>query len=87
MNVAIEAQIKEKEDPKTFSLTLTGEQRKGLRRKEEIIPGKKIFQGNFGFSQEKFFKENFRRTKENFGRTKEISAVFPNSEKNCRFSN
>ena len=30
MNVATETQIKEKEDPKTFSLTLTGEQRKYL---------------------------------------------------------
>ena len=30
MNVATESQIKEKEDPKTFSLTLTGEQRKYL---------------------------------------------------------
>ena len=30
MNVVTETQIKEKEDPKTFSLTLTGEQRKYL---------------------------------------------------------
>ena len=30
MNVATESQIKEKEDPKTFSLTLTAEQRKYL---------------------------------------------------------
>ena len=30
MNVATETQIKEKEDPKTFSLTLTGDQRKYL---------------------------------------------------------
>ena len=30
MNVTTESQIKEKEDPKTFSLTLTGEQRKYL---------------------------------------------------------
>ena len=28
MNVVTETQIKEKEDPKTFSLTLAGEQRK-----------------------------------------------------------
>ena len=30
MNVATESQIKEKEDPKTFSLTLTSDQRKYL---------------------------------------------------------
>jgi len=30
MNIATESQIKEKDDPKTFSLTLTGEQRKYL---------------------------------------------------------
>jgi len=30
MNVATETQIKEKEDPKTFSLTLTAEPRKYL---------------------------------------------------------
>jgi len=30
MNITTETQIKEKEDPKTFSLTLTGEQRKYL---------------------------------------------------------
>ena len=30
MNIATESQIKEKDDSKTFSLTLTGEQRKYL---------------------------------------------------------
>ena len=30
MNIATESEIKEKDDPKTFSLTLTGEQRKYL---------------------------------------------------------
>ena len=30
MNIATESQIKEKEDPKTFSLAQTGEQRKYL---------------------------------------------------------
>ena len=30
MNIATESQIQEKDDPKTFSLTLTGEQRKYL---------------------------------------------------------
>ena len=30
MNITTESQIKEKEDPKTFSLTLTGEQREYL---------------------------------------------------------
>ena len=30
MNIATESQIKEKEDPKTFSLTLTEDQRKYL---------------------------------------------------------
>ena len=30
MNVATESEIKEKEDPKTFTLTLTAEQRKYL---------------------------------------------------------
>ena len=30
MNVVTESQIKEQEDPKTFSLALTGEQRKYL---------------------------------------------------------
>ena len=30
MNIATESQIKEKEDPNTFSLTLTAEQRKYL---------------------------------------------------------
>ena len=30
MNVTTESEVKEKEDPKTFSLTLTGEQRKYL---------------------------------------------------------
>ena len=30
MNIATESEVKEKDDPKTFSLTLTGEQRQYL---------------------------------------------------------
>jgi len=39
MNIATETQIKEKEDPKTFSLTLTGDQRKYLMYPGIVLAG------------------------------------------------
>jgi len=39
MNVATESQIKEKEDPKTFSLALAAEQRKYLMYTEVALLG------------------------------------------------
>ena len=39
MNIATESEIKEKEDPKTFTLTLTAEQRKYLSYSAVAILG------------------------------------------------